>query len=61
MEKETLGEGYLHSDDTPVVAILERRGADARGPTGKRKKARVVARLLVYVALSGKMFFRFTR
>lgn len=62
MEKETLVEGCLHSDDTPVVAILERKpkddGTDVEAK--KNSKARAVARFWVYVALSGKMFFRFT-
>jgi transposase len=65
MEAEVVAESHLHVDDTPVVALVdtdkvrnEKVAAVARAEN--KKKIRLTARVWVYVALSGKIFFKFT-
>jgi transposase len=63
MESEVVAEPHIHVDDTSVVAIIEAPKTDERAtPPAQpsKKKIRILARVWAYVALSGKVFYRFT-
>jgi transposase len=63
METEVVAEKHIHVDDTSVVAIVEapKPEAGAAPPAQpSKKKLRILARVWAYVALSGKVFYRFT-
>jgi hypothetical protein len=55
MEVEVLGEGQLHVDRTPVVAIIEAAQHEnaPRSRKGRRKKTRTQARIWDYATLDG--------
>lgn len=63
MEAEVVAEPHIHVDDTSVVAIIEAPKTDEKAtPPAQpsKKKIRILARVWAYVALSGKVFYRFT-
>jgi transposase len=62
METEVLSEAHIHVDDTPVVVLVEApKDQPKKIATAKdKKKLRKLARVWAYVALGGKVFYRFT-
>ena len=61
MRREMVAESVVHADDTPVIALVDTDGEPAPDGRKKKRKERIETRIWVYLAMSGKVFFDFTK